>query len=117
MRKRSVNAVFSEEEILAIRNMAKEVTPQGRRVWSASEIARTYSDMGRIVSTETVRRIIRRETWQHVSPGLEEQVSSSERIALEASAEKLFRLQEEMKGQRVLDELMGQQEGEEDGCS
>lgn len=56
-------ATLDEGLVIRIREMAAETNEWGRPVWSAARIARDLQAMGVCVSTETVRRVIRRDTW------------------------------------------------------
>ena len=104
---RNGNSVFSKEQILSIRRMAKEVNGYGQRVYSAGDIARQYQAFGLAVSAETIARIIRRNTWGWIPDEDEEDalvktkmvapLSSEMKMKIEASQARVLQLVEEGK--------------------
>lgn len=111
-------AKLTEEQVLHIRRLAKEQDRFGRWRYSSPYIAKQYEAMGVAVSVETIRRVIRRETWAHLPDEevVAEEVANvvippSVKMQIEASAARLFKLQEDMKADKLLDELEGKGEG------
>src|SRR5262249_50085224 len=107
--KLNANAKFGPEEGHAIRRLSREVKRYGQRVWSASAIARKYTEMGHAVSAECIRRILRGETWAHLpdqgeaEEALEKPISMAEKMAAEASLKKFLAMQEEQGNNKMLD--------------
>lgn len=82
------SSAFTEDQVRHVRKLAKDG-------WTAGEIARSFGEMGLHVATETVRKVIRRETWAWVTD-LSDQGSGDLSADAAASAA------------RVLQELTGQ---------
>lgn len=117
---KNVHAVFSVEQVLKIRELGKELS-RGKRRYSANEIANVIEEWwGIAVSSEGVRKILRRETWRHLPdvPSMEElkkvtevPLSATEQIAMDAMAVRLLKVQEKARNDKLLDELEGKGEG------
>lgn len=54
---------FTEEQVLQIRAWAEEKDQYGRRVHTAADIQRAFCERGVPCGLETIRRIIRGQTW------------------------------------------------------
>lgn len=96
---RNVSTKLTESMVLGIRRLGAELDRWGRPAYTAGDIARTYTqDFGVFISTETIRRILRRDTWAWLSEearddaGMlaESPMSESERARMEAGKKALL---------------------------
>lgn len=119
------NPLLTVEQVVKIRELARVRLPSGRLAYSAAAITEMLREWtGLALSSEAIRRVIRRETWNHVpdvetpaeaEAAMAPTTSLAEKAALEASALRMFQFQEEMRGQRLLDELTGEPTKKEEG--
>lgn len=62
-------STLSPSQVLEVRAMLGERDGNGRPLWSASSLARRFTELGQPISAETIRRIARGDTWGWLKGG------------------------------------------------
>lgn len=96
-RRESPNATLSVDQVLSIRAMLKEKDQWGRQKWSCSSISRHYASMGLFIGAESIRRMMRGETWAWLDETAAQASQAPEvsKEVIDASLERLHKLLDE----------------------
>lgn len=115
---KSASAKLTTEQVIAIKKLLSELDKWGRRVWSASEIARTYCAAGTFISAEAIRRIDRGESWGwlQMAEDVSQKKPMSEEMRMAAAASQA-KVLERLNADRLLSELQADPDKPEEELS